>query len=102
MRKTGNLLPGANDLPALLGNRESHFVTKWPFQDLAADIAALFGLTLDDCGVDALQLVAGNHDLSTLLPHSGPFTAFFRADDSEFWEQFTSADLDWNTVPDEG
>jgi hypothetical protein len=80
--------PGQNDLPALLGSRESAFVAERPFQDLAADIDALFGLAPDAAGID-LQPAADSSDLSGILPPCDPFASLFSNDDREFWEQFT-------------
>jgi hypothetical protein len=76
----------------LLGSRESAFVAERPFQDLAADINAFFGLAPDDAGID-LQPAAENSDMSGVLPPSDPFASLFSHDDREFWEQFTSATL---------
>jgi hypothetical protein len=83
-----------NDLQTVLGSRES-FVAERPFQDLAADMEALYGL---ESTADLLQPVVESNDLSALLPSSGPFAALFSADDREFWELFTSANFDWNTI----
>lgn len=89
-----NPFPGENDLQTLLGSRES-FVAERPFQDLAADIEALYGL---ESTADLLQPVVESNDLSSHLPSSGPFAALFSADDREFWDLFTSANYDWNTL----
>lgn len=78
-----------NSLPALLGNRESSFVAEQPFQGLASDIDALFGLAPEESPLNS----AGGG----LLP-SEPFASLFGNDDREFWEPFTSGVLDWNMV----
>lgn len=78
-----------NSLPALLGNRESSFVAEQPFQGLASDIDALFGLAPEESPLNS----AGGG----LLP-SEPFASLFGNDDREFWEPFTSGVMDWNMV----
>lgn len=77
-----------NSLPALLGNRESSFVAEQPFQGLASDIDALFGLASEES-----PLNSGGPPLP-----SEPFASLFGNDDREFWEPFTSGVMDWNMV----
>lgn len=78
-----------NSLPALLGNRESSFVPEQPFQGLASDIDALFGLASEESPLNS----GGGGPLP-----SEPFVSLFGNYDREFWEPFTSGVMDWNMV----
>lgn len=85
-----------NDLPALLGSKETVFVAERPLQDLAADIDAMFGLAPD--GPDMHLQPSGETSDSTLLPPPDSFASLFNNEGIEFWEPFTSTTLDWNMV----
>ncbi|KAL3463136.1 hypothetical protein BJX64DRAFT_257665 [Aspergillus heterothallicus] len=90
----GNAPAGENTLPALLEDRESTFIAERPFQDLASDIDALFGLEPNYSSFT--PQTAG--EPYTHLPQAEPFSLLFGSNDREFWESFTSSSFDWSTI----